>query len=46
MGKHGTQPAPCSRCGGNGVILVAEFDPKEKRTKMVQRTCPACHGRG
>jgi molecular chaperone DnaJ len=38
--KPGTKPAPCKRCGGQGVIL------QRQGLFQMQRACPSCDGRG
>ncbi|MFW5693190.1 MAG: molecular chaperone DnaJ, partial [Thermoguttaceae bacterium] len=38
--KAGTQPEPCSYCGGSGRIV------QSRGILAVQSTCPACHGKG
>ncbi len=38
--KSGTQPEPCSYCGGSGRIV------QSRGILAVQSTCPACHGKG
>jgi molecular chaperone DnaJ len=40
--KPGSQPKPCRRCRGQGVLLMrVGFLPIQQ-----QQTCPDCHGRG
>jgi molecular chaperone DnaJ len=38
--KAGTKPAPCKRCGGQGVVI------QRQGFFQVQRDCPSCSGQG
>ncbi|HEY2786165.1 MAG TPA: molecular chaperone DnaJ [Fimbriiglobus sp.] len=38
--KPGTRPAPCKRCGGQGVVI------QRQGLFQMQRACPSCGGRG
>jgi molecular chaperone DnaJ len=38
--KPGTQPAPCRRCGGHGVVIQGQGFFR------IQQTCGACRGQG
>ena len=38
--RPGTNPVPCSTCGGHGQVQM------QQGFFAVRRTCPACHGKG